>query len=473
MKKTFLLLIALSTFLFSCEEKQVAENYNTTILGQIENYDGIEKEVEYTVNRIGFYIFSSSAIDSEGKFKIQYNSTYPYEVKLTFQRQITLVTNPSDTVYLKIDNKQFKNDKNYCDGIAISGKNAELNNMLIKYSDIEMSTIDTLKMDLHISRYTPLEFIDYQKMLRTERISKLSTFIEKETPNAEFIDCANTSIHMEYYIQLMRYKFQFNRINERKDEKTIPNDYLQIIDSLEIGFDDLKSGKTSQALSLYVYHLKKPSSEILKLPQSEFQNLLLCYYVYNEIHNYDFKFYETNKSQIFELLGENPFFKQIEQTYAKNKEFVEKPFKEGSVKFISKPQMKGEDVYKEVLKIGKNKVIYLDCWGTWCGGCIQDFPYANRLKARFKDKNVCFIYLCFNSKEKEWKKVINKERLSGTHFLLTCKQSRYFENNFFPRRRSYPNYIIIDKNADVQYMGPEYRAVNYKTASIIDDLLNE
>ena len=41
----------------------------------------------------------------------------------------------------------------------------------------------------------------------------------------------------------------------------------------------------------------------------------------------------------------------------------------------------------------KGKNIYLDCWATWCGPCIQESPAFAALSEKYKDK-VLSLFNC-------------------------------------------------------------------------------
>jgi thiol-disulfide isomerase/thioredoxin len=121
-----------------------------------------------------------------------------------------------------------------------------------------------------------------------------------------------------------------------------------------------------------------------------------------------------------------------------------------------------EDALK--LPYFKGKVVYVDVWGTRCGPCIEEFKNMQALKARYRDKQVIFLYLKspygFDD-SKEWKQMIYQYRLEGIHIAMS---QRFYSDNFWQRykekyteERSYgiPTYLIIDrKGAIVDYDAP-------------------
>ncbi len=68
------------------------------------------------------------------------------------------------------------------------------------------------------------------------------------------------------------------------------------------------------------------------------------------------------------------------------------------------------------------RVICVDCWGTWCKGCLEEMPYIKQLMSELEGENVAFVFLCMESKKSNWEKVIKKLQLGGQQILLTKEQ---------------------------------------------------
>jgi thiol-disulfide isomerase/thioredoxin len=98
----------------------------------------------------------------------------------------------------------------------------------------------------------------------------------------------------------------------------------------------------------------------------------------------------------------------------------------------------------------KGKVIYIDIWATWCGPCLQEMPFLDTLRNRYKeDSSLVFISLSIDENRELWKSALLKRNLTGYQFITN--RARLKEYNVI----SVPRVIIIDKDFTVAAMnGP-------------------
>lgn len=101
------------------------------------------------------------------------------------------------------------------------------------------------------------------------------------------------------------------------------------------------------------------------------------------------------------------------------------------------------DIFKKYL----GKVIYVDFWASWCVPCRAEMPNSAELKDKLKGKNIVFLYLGYNDKEKAWLKARKQIGIQGEHYLLDDKMIKEADELFVIN--GIPHYAIIDKDGKI------------------------
>jgi len=109
----------------------------------------------------------------------------------------------------------------------------------------------------------------------------------------------------------------------------------------------------------------------------------------------------------------------------------------------------------EVIASLKGKVVYLDIWGTWCGPCKVELSYVPKLKERYKNRDMVFVYLDMDDdkKDKEWQDFIHVNELSGIHLRMNNEQIQSVWQELLPEEKNlhglYPTYFIFDRQGNL------------------------
>lgn len=162
---------------------------------------------------------------------------------------------------------------------------------------------------------------------------------------------------------------------------------------------------------------------------------------------------------------------------------------ENKIKEIQVPQYRFAvyNTFKELLKFGNGdtardfiftnnnneifhlnsfigKVTYIDLWATWCGPCIEEFPYLDVLKEKYKNTNVVFITLSIDDNKILWKKNLVNRKALGIQGIIDRKKLKEY------RVTSIPRIIIINKDFKIAVMNGPLPS-SHQTNEILDNLL--
>lgn len=94
----------------------------------------------------------------------------------------------------------------------------------------------------------------------------------------------------------------------------------------------------------------------------------------------------------------------------------------------------------------KGKVLVLKCWFITCKTCVEEFPQLNELVDTYKDKNVVFVSLAFDEKDK----LIEFLKTKTFKYATIPLQKDYMSKEL--KVKQYPTHLIVDSNGVILKM---------------------
>lgn len=61
----------------------------------------------------------------------------------------------------------------------------------------------------------------------------------------------------------------------------------------------------------------------------------------------------------------------------------------------------------------KGKYVYIDVWASWCGPCIKQIPYLQKMEEELQNENVVFLSVSVDAKQDPWLKKMEALNLHG------------------------------------------------------------
>ena len=116
--------------------------------------------------------------------------------------------------------------------------------------------------------------------------------------------------------------------------------------------------------------------------------------------------------------------------------------------------------FEQVIRLNqfKDKVIYIDLWGTRCIPCIEEFAFNNELKEKFKNQPVEYLYLAVDYGHPDdytrWKAMVQNKKLIGYNMLISAslyKEVWSIIKDSVKEMYLIPHYIIVDKKGKIVY----------------------
>ena len=92
----------------------------------------------------------------------------------------------------------------------------------------------------------------------------------------------------------------------------------------------------------------------------------------------------------------------------------------------------------------KGKLIYIDIWATWCGPCLREIPYLEKLQEKYGDRDdIIFMSISIDDDKNAWTTMIKQKNMKGLQLYADTQMHSKMVNDFLIN--GIPRFIIIDK----------------------------
>jgi thiol-disulfide isomerase/thioredoxin len=204
-------------------------------------------------------------------------------------------------------------------------------------------------------------------------------------------------------------------------------------------------------------------------PDTVLRQFVLTEFFFQKMEAVKVEQFEKYKNIVDEYVTIPYLKKSLYRMYDSVNKQVEKPEVASAIVVDKLKGASVKQILDRILSANKGKVIYIDCWATWCGPCLHEMPFSKKLEDELKGKNIAFVYLCMDSDEKQWKSSIGYFKLGGQHYLIDKQQMS--EINSIYNLSGVPNYILYDKKGLLIESNTHLRPGNNETKRKIEKLL--
>lgn len=441
-------------FLLSCiqvESQEQAGLFNeglVVIRGAVKN--PVENTIQFQLDEISGRRMKIAELDSNGYFETSFQVYGPHDNLMIYNGDIiTLFLSPNDTVIFNFDGNNPEKTIHY------EGANAALNNAMITF------------FSFFAQRLGEDRFFQKKKNLSAEEFYQFTDFFFKKLYH--YAD----SISLQYQLDQRSAAWLYNYILYRRGEDVIEQAAknnqsinLQFLEQADTSFTKYKTECAQyfdDFIGNYYYRNHFKNQQDYASISNEFRNISFTAldktltFIRNHVNDttdrnilltrrlHDFlerdylivdSVFKTHEDYITDITARNLIHKMLEN----KKKFA------GQLLTLNdlQEQKPLAEIFTEISRENMGKVIFLDVWAIWCGGCINAFPASKALYESLDKNQVEFIYLCLDSPEEKWQNIINQYNLPGKHYLLNDDQQALIRNAL--NISGLPRYLIIDQN---------------------------
>ena len=136
---------------------------------------------------------------------------------------------------------------------------------------------------------------------------------------------------------------------------------------------------------------------------------------------------------------------ELKEEYEKKKIELT-PFAKGAEAYVfTLPDINDKNVS---LKDFKGKVVVLDMWAMWCGPCLKEKPYFQKIEEEYKNnKEIVFVSVSTDGmgQKERWKDFVKRKGWHGIELISEYTESlmKYYKIEGIPR------FMIFDKNGKI------------------------
>jgi len=482
--------------LVACHQNlRYSEPEEIVIAGEILNYksDSDIKTIAIYINDNGTaeQLNFPTKIDQDGHFCVHFKRYYPQDVMVSFKTNFRVLVHPGDSLYVVFDGATNQRVK-ILRTVKYSGSAAELNQQLSQYLlGYFINRPESTERRENVKVQSPTKYICYEDSIRKKMEHRRDEFINDISPLNELVTWINTSIWIEYYEKLLEYPLNHLRANGLSNDWDVGESYWDFLDTIpDLTYKTLIYGESrwliNRYLQCYIWDIAEKNPEFINNANKDsilihtilenaplnglIKQLTLSEFVNSGFSRYDVSTFEEHSEIILGNLNENFIKKPTIDRYKKLRNILDEPPLAKEVKTYSFNHTSASELWAKILEDGKNNVLYIDCWATWCGACLSEFTPSKLLMNELINDSIDFIYLCFKSEKEAWKTIIADKQLKGSHYFLNEAQSSYFQDLL--SIVGYPTYIIIDKEGKIVRNGFSFRPSMPFTSTILRELID-
>ena len=485
--------VFISLLVISCSMKKDDTNLKegkVIITGKLVNPDPENNLVTLNINRLGFSPEIINLVpDSSGNFRTSFKSYIPSDASVDYLKNHPFITHPGDIINIEIDGSK---NPDSADAIRFTGNSSETNNEITALNNFyfKNATIEYDVFEKAFKEIKPSEFILLADSIYSGLRLKLDKFVSENVKTTEAKIWGDLLFKMDknnsLSVCLAMNKLLKNpgKIPEKffdqfKDISMINKSSLFCTSDINL----IVMHYSFFATSKYRLELQRQNKDTLVTndktgawmikgikkyaPNSLIEQLWLTKYFSQYLEMANLNLTKNNMDVINQYIKAPYLKKPLLQLYEKVKYQQENP------KFASDSILKelgnstAAEIIDSVRANNKGKVVYVDCWATWCGPCRAEMPETDKLIKEYKNKQVVFVFLNIDSERNVWKTSLSQLQIGKQHYWLNKKQSTELRSTF--QINGIPYHFFIDKNGTII----KKNLVASEAKSTIDELLKE
>lgn len=492
--RNVILVLALLILVSWNYEDALNDKKDIVLTGKVNHYNGANANLFIDYSQPGSKAIRDVInISKDGYFEYHLSSYLPLDAMLLDKKtfaNINFIYHPGDSIHVEFDTKS--DVLSLLKTVVFSGDGSVTNNEIVKFQILreEENLGYGVINPTELYKLNADSFLSEMSKVRDRQVNLLNRYVRENNPTAEAKNWSTLFANETYYHYLDDYGFEKNmnkayydynksilpitmdkmicwkvlayRINRYQSTIVKP----KMLQSFSKQMEAINAG-TINVDSLVINFIFNNSTDKL-LNQISLANYYSKQFEANIINGY-----QANQELIKIKLDDPSIYSPLQQYYKSTFDFINKPNELSSNIIKNMDSTPIKETFAKILSDNKGKVIYLDCWATWCGPCKKAMPASKDLMSRLKGKDVSFVYICIESEVKLWERLLSEFNLQGgQHYLMNKEQSGFFRN--IMNVKEVPCYFLINKKGQIVEQGfhlhPSEKLTEEKIIKLTEEL---
>lgn len=134
--------------------------------------------------------------------------------------------------------------------------------------------------------------------------------------------------------------------------------------------------------------------------------------------------------------------------------------KQGTVVLLKQGDKMPDFIFEDIqgrrvsLKSFRGKYVLIDVWATWCGVCVRETPYFERLEEEFHNKRIAFVAVSADKKRENWEKAVKMKRNYVKQWI--CPEGEEAPMLEALGIQGIPRFVLLDRKGRIADMEFEF-----------------
>lgn len=437
----FLPIIFLAIGLTNCKESnKVFKAQTTTVSGTISGLNrptvSIESDISHIVN-----------VDQSGSFthNQEINTPTIFRIRLGYT-DLDVFAKPGDNVSLTMD---IRNPGS----IKFEGQNAYENKYLSDFAQFRSMTIPQNYNEFYGQ---PEEiFIKAVEQRSQDLITHLQEFQKQNGVfNEEFNGLVIDDINYETAIMKMNYKNYFPYIFADSTQN-LTQTFDSFLQNYEIDNEVNLSLPSFKDFLITYLDFKTGADSLNKYSSTNVEKYHLIGNNFKNPTIKNFLYYQTVKGMLQLSINDAAEVIDLYNEHQTNKNYLDEI---NSVFNTWRPLLRGKqapvwqanDPNGKLVKLTdfNGSWLYIDLWATWCGPCIREIPFLEKLHNELsKYKNITFVSISVDENKESWSKMLKDRNLKGVQLHAGMEDAPKLMSDY--KVSGIPRFLIIDPEGNI------------------------